>query len=116
MPRRPIATDPLTAKGEKILKSMEKQYGSRAESVLYASKKAGTISGVDAFKPTSAERMERENSMHKRMVERTAERDRQITKAQAEHNRQNPNALINRQQAAQRVAETTFLPGGRGRR
>ena len=40
---------PLTAKGEKILKSMEKTYGSekKAEQVLYASKNAGEITGID---------------------------------------------------------------------
>jgi uncharacterized protein len=44
-----IATDPLTAKGERILENMEKQYGSKekAEQVLYGSKNAGTISGID---------------------------------------------------------------------
>jgi len=41
---------PLTAKGESILKSMKETYGSseKAEEVFYASKNAGTISGVDA--------------------------------------------------------------------
>lgn len=41
---------PLTAKGEKILKSMEETYGSKekAEQVLYASKNAGKITGIDA--------------------------------------------------------------------
>ena len=42
---------PLTAKGEKIEKAMEKTYGSKekAEQVLYASKNKGTISGIDAI-------------------------------------------------------------------
>ena len=40
---------PLTAKGEKIKAAMEKTYGSekKAEQVLYASKNAGRISGID---------------------------------------------------------------------
>jgi hypothetical protein len=43
---------PLTKKGKKILGSMEKTYGSKkkAESVLYASKNAGKISGIDRAK------------------------------------------------------------------
>lgn len=41
---------PLTAKGEEIKHSMEKTYGSekKAEQVLYASKNAGTITGIDS--------------------------------------------------------------------
>lgn len=41
---------PLTAKGEKILKSMERTYGSeaKAKEVLFASKNAGKISGIDS--------------------------------------------------------------------
>jgi hypothetical protein len=43
-----VATDPLTPKGEKILKNMEKQYGKeKGEQVLYASKNAGKIKGID---------------------------------------------------------------------
>lgn len=43
---------PLTAKGEKIERAMEKQYGEKkGEQVFYASKNAGTISGVDAAAP-----------------------------------------------------------------
>lgn len=44
-----IAMDPLTAKGEKILHNMEKEYGGtkKGKSVFYASKNKGTISGVD---------------------------------------------------------------------
>jgi hypothetical protein len=39
---------PLTKKGEKIKEAMQKQYGSKkGESVFYASKNKGTISGVD---------------------------------------------------------------------
>jgi hypothetical protein len=40
---------PLTSKGEKILEHMEETYGSerKAKSVLYASKNAGKISGID---------------------------------------------------------------------
>lgn len=41
---------PLTEKGEKIERSMEQEYGpKKGESVFYASKNAGTISGVDAL-------------------------------------------------------------------
>lgn len=42
---------PLTSKGEEIMHNMEKTYGSekKAEQVFYASKNAGTISGVDVF-------------------------------------------------------------------
>ena len=40
---------PLTKKGSKIKKAMEETYGSpkKAEQVLYASKNAGKISGID---------------------------------------------------------------------
>jgi|SRR5579884_3290799 hypothetical protein len=40
---------PLTEKGKKILRAMEKTYGSRkkAKQVLYASKNAGKITGID---------------------------------------------------------------------
>lgn len=39
---------PLTKKGAKIKKNMEKQYGKeKAEQVFYASKNKGTIKGVD---------------------------------------------------------------------
>lgn len=40
---------PLTSKGEKILRHMEEEYGSekKAKEVLYASKNAGKISGID---------------------------------------------------------------------
>lgn len=37
---------PLTNKGEKIMNAMEKQYGSKAKEVFYASANKGTISGV----------------------------------------------------------------------
>jgi hypothetical protein len=48
---------PLTGKGQEILSSMEKQYGSKekAEEVLYASKNAGTITGIDAAKDATEE-------------------------------------------------------------
>lgn len=41
---------PLSSKGQEILKSMEKTYGSeeKAKQVLYASKNAGKITGIDA--------------------------------------------------------------------
>lgn len=39
---------PLTKKGKKIKAAMEKTYGpKKAEQVLYASKNAGKISGID---------------------------------------------------------------------
>jgi hypothetical protein len=39
---------PLTAKGEKILAGMKKQYGEKkGKQVFYASKNAGKITGVD---------------------------------------------------------------------
>jgi len=39
---------PLTEKGEEILREMEKQYGEeKGKQVFYASRNAGTISGVD---------------------------------------------------------------------
>ena len=42
---------PLTAKGEEIMSAMRKSYPSeeKAKEVFYASKNAGTISGVDAI-------------------------------------------------------------------
>jgi hypothetical protein len=44
---------PLTEKGSEILSNMEKTYGSeeKAKSVFYASRNAGTISGVDSARP-----------------------------------------------------------------
>jgi hypothetical protein len=42
---------PLTSKGEKIMRSMKAELGSKeGESRFYASKNAGTISGVDQIK------------------------------------------------------------------
>ncbi len=38
---------PLTAKGEKILAAMKREYGKRGEQVFYASKNAGKITGID---------------------------------------------------------------------
>ena len=42
---------PLTGKGTEVLTAMEKTYGSKekAEQVLYASKNAGKITGIDAI-------------------------------------------------------------------
>ena len=41
---------PLTQKGEKIEKAMEREYGGKkGESVFYASRNKGTIKGVDAM-------------------------------------------------------------------
>jgi hypothetical protein len=43
---------PLTDKGEKIKSNMEETYGAeKGESVFYASRNKGTISGVDSIKP-----------------------------------------------------------------
>ena len=40
---------PLTPKGQKIMKAMQGQYGQKkGESVFYASKNAGTITGVES--------------------------------------------------------------------
>ncbi len=45
---------PLTSKGDKILKNMQKEYGGKkGKSVFYASRNAGTIKGVD---PESSKR------------------------------------------------------------
>lgn len=45
---------PLTEKGSEIKSNMEKEYGpEKGEKVFYASKNAGTISGVDAPPPPS---------------------------------------------------------------
>jgi len=42
---------PLTAKGKKIMRAMKLQYGAeKGESVFYASRNKGTISGVEAGK------------------------------------------------------------------
>ena len=39
---------PLTSKGEEVLAGMKKEYGAaKGEEVFYASKNAGTITGVD---------------------------------------------------------------------
>ncbi len=48
---------PLTGKGEKVLDKMKDTYGSteKAKQVLYASKNAGKITGIDATaQPTAA--------------------------------------------------------------
>jgi len=37
---------PPTKKGRKIMRSMRKQYGTRAKQVFYATANAGTITGV----------------------------------------------------------------------
>lgn len=42
---------PLTKKGRKIKKAMQKEYGSKkGENVFYASRNKGTIKGVDRKK------------------------------------------------------------------
>lgn len=47
---------PLTAKGKTILEAFREQYGDRAESIFYAAKNAGTISGVDAAARADADK------------------------------------------------------------
>jgi hypothetical protein len=43
---------PLTEKGKEIESAMKKEYGpEKGEQVLYASKNAGTISGIDGRTP-----------------------------------------------------------------
>ena len=45
---------PLHEKGKKIMKSMREQYGKkRGETIFYASKKKGTIKGVEKRKTRS---------------------------------------------------------------
>ena len=47
---------PLTSKGETIKAAMEKEYGKeKGEQVLYASKNAGTISGIDSARDDTPE-------------------------------------------------------------
>jgi hypothetical protein len=42
---------PLTGKGEEIMRNMKREYGEKeGERNFYASKNAGTISGVDQIK------------------------------------------------------------------
>jgi hypothetical protein len=44
---------PLTSKGRKIMSAMQEKYGEKeGKSVFYASKNAGRIKGVDAFRAT----------------------------------------------------------------
>ena len=52
MTTKPTSTgmDPLTSKGKEIMSAMKSEYGpEKGESVFYASKNAGTISGVDGM-------------------------------------------------------------------
>jgi hypothetical protein len=48
-PRAKERVMPLSSKGKKVLKAMKKTYGSakKAKQVLYASKNAGTVKGVE---------------------------------------------------------------------
>lgn len=51
-----FAAMPLTAKGEEIKEHMEAEYGAeKGEQVFYASRNAGTISGVDGQGPSMAD-------------------------------------------------------------
>lgn len=48
---------PLTTKGEKIMRAMKREYGDkRGESVFYASRNKGRISGVDKGGRSSRQR------------------------------------------------------------
>jgi len=53
---------PLTSKGRKIMRAMEREYGKDAEQVFYASRNKGTISGVDQSGSTLPKR--RSNKIH----------------------------------------------------
>lgn len=44
---------PLTAKGQKIMREMKKEYGKGAERVFYASRNAGRIKNVDLKRKTT---------------------------------------------------------------
>lgn len=49
-----VITDPLTSKGNEIMKNMKSEYGNKeGEKVFYASKNAGKIAGVDGHLPVS---------------------------------------------------------------
>jgi hypothetical protein len=51
---------PLTAKGNEIMKAMQKEYGAKkGESVFYASKNKGKISGVEQRRRRLAEAAKR---------------------------------------------------------
>lgn len=64
---------PLTEKGSEILSNMEKEYGTeKGERVFYASRNAGTISGVDAVTGLSAQ--EKLFGMQRPMAAADAER------------------------------------------
>lgn len=58
---------PLTDKGQEIMSHMKKEYGAKeGESVFYASKNKGKISGVDSVEKLK-KATERVDSLHKRM-------------------------------------------------
>lgn len=49
---------PLTKKGQKIMRSMDKEYGDKkAKQVFYASRNKGTIKGVEKGKHALAKKM-----------------------------------------------------------
>lgn len=51
---------PLTEKGRKIMASMKKEYGGKkGESVFYASRNKGTISGVDRSKQSGRMKLQK---------------------------------------------------------
>lgn len=65
---------PLTDKGSKIMRSMQKQYGARkGESVFYASRNKGTIKGVEGL--TEARR--RRGQLMRRFAESLQRRARE---------------------------------------
>lgn len=74
--------DPLTAKGQKILAKMKKQYGKKkGTSVFYASKNKGTITGVDGkTKDVSAKEIRRQIDELKRRAN-----DKTLSKQQREY-------------------------------
>ncbi len=52
---------PLTAKGEKILSNLEKEYGTdHGKQVLYAGKNKGTFTGIDSNKEPEVRTGEKE--------------------------------------------------------
>lgn len=56
---------PLTKKGEKIKKNMEKEYGSKkGEQVFYASANKGTIKNVHEAKDRFVEKLKENCSSH----------------------------------------------------
>lgn len=79
---RDITNDPLTAKGEKIMKSMKEKYGEKkGKSVFYASANKGTITGVH----DTARGMQQTFDVHFGM---TRDRDIAVCRTMMEHDLQ----------------------------